>query len=422
MRQGSERRRRDVNDTVWLNCRWLALVGACAVNRALSAQPVTAPLPAPAGDERSSSRLAGNGEVTLTLGGYLQVDGRMLSGTFPSPSDGLLLRRARLVFDARMPNGVHVRLQPDFGQGRVIVQDAFIGFDKSSGTIRIGRFRPAYGVERSQSSATLLHGERSLANALMPSRNFGVQASVQRGAITLTLGGFHTAITPGTPVADTDGDLEAVDGTGYDGLLRLAWDSRHEQQYRQVQVAVLAGTEAGEVGATGLSRLLTVGQQPLLSYRDDGTAGGTAVADGARQRFLIGGLVGDRHFVTSVEGAVLAQEVRLGTPRRMTAAALVWRAAYVLGGTRRPTQEIVPAGPRGAIDIGVRAGSLSAWGDALPTLVTRRSVTHALSGGAALAWVPTVLTRLSVAYDITLVRPERAVREHFLVVRVQQSF
>lgn len=130
--------------------------------------------------------------------------------------------------------------------------------------------------------------------------------------------------------------------------------------------------------------------------------------------------------VTAVEGALLTQDARLGAPpnapRRMTAAALAWRAAYVLSGTRLPTQEIVPTNRRGAIDIGVRAASLSAWGNALPSLITRRSVTHAISGGAAVGWVPTALTRLSLAYDITLTQPARAVREHFLLLRVQQSF
>lgn len=94
-------------------------------------------------------RLAGNGDVSLTLGGYLQVDGRLLSGAAAS-SDGLLLRRARLIVDARMANGVHLRLQPDFGQGRVVVQDAFIGYDRANASMRIGRFRPAYGVARSR--------------------------------------------------------------------------------------------------------------------------------------------------------------------------------------------------------------------------------------------------------------------------------
>lgn len=38
----------------------------------------------------------------------------------------------------------------------------------------------------------------------------------------MTLGGFHTVINTGSPTTDTDGDPDAVDGAGYDGLLRLA--------------------------------------------------------------------------------------------------------------------------------------------------------------------------------------------------------
>ena len=94
----------------------------------------------------------------------------------------------------------------------------------------------------------------------------------------------------GPPSTDTNGDLDAVDGTGYDGLLRLARGSRRGQQYRHAQVAVLTSQQEGEVDATGLARLLIVGQPPLLSFR----ANGTAVADGARQRLLIGGLIGLR--------------------------------------------------------------------------------------------------------------------------------
>ena len=50
--------------------------------------------------------------------------------------------------------------------------------------------RMAYGVERSQCSATRLCGERSRVNALMPSRSVDVQASMQRGTILLMRDSF----------------------------------------------------------------------------------------------------------------------------------------------------------------------------------------------------------------------------------------
>ncbi len=407
----------------WRSLRCLGvtatLLGPVTSVRAQSADTTRA---APASDERSGLRLAGSGDVTLTLGGYLQVDGRWLSATEQPTPDGLLLRRARLVFDAQMASGWHLRLQPDFGQGRVVIQDAYVGFEGASAIARIGRFRPAFGVERSQSSASLLHGERSLANALMPSRSFGAQATLRRGAIALTVGGFRTPIGNDPQLVDTDGDADAVPGSGYDGLLRISWSPRRARRYLDVQIAMLAGTEQGDLEATGVSRLLTVGQQPLLAFRDDGTVAGTTVASGPRTRVLIGGAMGDAQFVTAMEGTLFTQHVRLDARRQISAGALVWRAAYVMGGTRRPTQEIVPSGRRGAIDIGIRAASLGVWGDELSSVITRRSVTHAVSTGLAVGWVPTVLTRLSLGYDVTLVRRARDIREHFLLLRVQQGF
>jgi hypothetical protein len=346
-----------------------------------------------------------------------------VSGALQSQPDGLLLRRARLIFDAEMAAGWHVRLQPDFGQGRVLVQDAFIGWTGDGASARIGRFRPAYGVERFQSSATLLHGERSLVNSLMPSRSFGAQVAARRGAFTISAGGFRTPIGTDVQVVDTDGDVDARDGSGHDLLLRVAWSRQRGSRYADAQVAMLAGRERGEEEATGVARLLTVGQQPLLAFRNDGTPEGTALADGERRRLSAGALLGGARTVMAFEGALFTQAARAGTVRRnLTAGVVAWRVAHVVGGTRRPTQEVVPSTSRGAFEVGVRAAALGVWGNDLRAVITRRSVTHAASGGVAVGWIPTALTRLSLAYDITRVPTEPTLREHALLLRVQQGF
>lgn len=374
-------------------------------------------------DERGGVQLNAAGDVALTLGGYLQVDGRWVSGALQSQPDGLLLRRARLIFDAAMPAGWHVRLQPDFGQGRVLVQDAFVGFQGKRVAARIGRFRPAYGVERFQSSATLLHAERSLVNSLMPSRSFGAQMALQRKELTLTIGAFRTPVGTDLQVVDTDGDVDARDGTGHDWLARAAWARQRGVRYASAQLGILAGRERGELEATGVARLLTVGQQPLLAFRSDGTASGTALADGARRRFSGGGLVGNAQTMLAFEGALFTQSARAGDERReLTASVLSGRAGHVIGGTRRTTQEVVPTSSRGAVDFGARIAALGVWGKDIERVITRRSVTHAASGGLAVGWIPTPHTRLSLAYEMTVVPPGQTVREHALLLRVQQGF
>jgi len=374
-------------------------------------------------DERGGLRLGSEGEVDLTLGGYLQVDGRWVSGALQSQPDGLLLRRARLVFDAAMPSGWHVRLQPDFGQGRVLVQDAYVGFEGDRTTARIGRFRPAYGVERFQSSATLLHGERSLVNSLMPSRSFGAQLAVRRAALTVSVGAFRTPIGTDLQVVDTDGDVDARGGTGHDWLARAAWERQRGARYASAQLALLAGRERGDLEATGVARLLTVGQQPLLAFRSDGTEAGTAVANGTRRRLSAGGVLGNAQTMLAFEGALFTQAVRMGAEQRdVTAGVLSWRAGHVIGGTRRASQEVLPSTTRGAVDLGARMSMLGVWGEDMGRVITRRSVSHAASGGLALGWIPTSLTRLSLAYELTVVPPGRTVREHALLLRVQQGF
>ena len=372
-------------------------------------------------EQPSTSRDAKN-DVLLSIGGYLQVDGRLMSGTRAVPPDGLLLRRARLIIDARMSNGWHVRLQPDFGQSRVLVQDAFVGYEQGATNARIGRFRPAFGVERFQSSATLLHGERALTNSLMPSRSFGAQTTVRRGPWSIAIGGFRTPIGAGQAV-DTDGDAEAIPGSGHDLLTRVAWGRQRRAHYVDLQAAALVGQERGDVDATGVSRLLTIGQQPLLAFRDDGTMAGTAVADGPRQRFSAGGVLGNARSMVALEGALFTQTARRGDARRsVTAGGISWRAAHAWGGTRRPTQELLPTGPRGAFDVGVRLSTLGAWGVGIVDVITPRSVTHTISSGVAFAWSPSSHTRVSLAYDQARVRKERGAREHLVLLRVQQGF
>jgi phosphate-selective porin OprO/OprP len=383
----------------------------------------TAPPPGRADDERGSMVLAAGQEMRLSLGGYLQVDGRWVSGTSTRSPDGLLLRRARLVFDAARADGWHMRLQPDFGQGRVQVQDAFVGYQRSGLTARAGRFRPAFGTERMQSSATLLAPERGLVNSLMPSRSFGAQLLLERGVWRIAAGGFRTPIGSDVTAVDTDGDVNAVAGTGHDLLLRVAQVHERNGRYLEVQSGVLVGSEQGTVEAPALSRVLSVAQQPILAYLDDGTLEGTARAAGARARYSAGTLMGTPRTVFALEGAMMQQRVaRAGQTITPVFGAATVRFAHVWNGVRAPTQEITPRDARGALDVGVRAGTVNAWGEGLDAILSRRSATHAHSVGVAVSWLPTRLTRMSAAYDFTARTGVVSPREHALVVRWQQGF
>lgn len=362
-------------------------------------------------------------EAQLKISGYVQVDGRWVTGATASAQDGLLLRRARLMFDASRADGWQLRLQPDFGQGRVQVQDAFVGYQRPGLTARAGRFRPAFGTERMQSSATLLAPERGLVNSLMPSRSFGAQVLLERGVWRMAVGGFRTPIGSDVTAVDTDGDVNATAGTGHDVLLRVSQVRERNGRYLELQSGLLVGSERGTVDAPALSRVLSVAQQPILAFADDGTLEGTVRAAGARARYSAGALLGSPRSVVAVEGALMQQRLARATQVISPAiGAATVRLARVWNGVRANTQDITPRNARGAIDLGARAGVVSAWGDGLDAFISRRSSTHAYTAGLAMSWVPTRLTRLSAAYDLTARTAVVSPREHALVMRWQQGF
>lgn len=362
-------------------------------------------------------------DVAVTFSGYLQADGRWLSGDRQQMPDGFVLRRARLIVDAAFPSGWHLRLQPDFGQGRVLVQDAFVGVERGEVLVRAGRFRPIYGLERAQSSSTLLFPERSLINSLAPSRSLGAQLLWTRGALTLATGGFRTPIGTDAAAIDTDGDVEATIGSGHDLLVRAAWSWRRVARSADVQVSLLDGRERGSLESPAMARILTVGQQPIAAFRNDGTAAGTVVASGTRRRVSAGTIVGTGRTMLALEGAMLSQRGALmGTEGTVTTMGYVLRASRVWNGRQLPSQEIVPASTRGAIEAGLRVAALGNWGDGAGALLNARSDRRVASAGFALGWVPGSLTRVSVAYDITTTDRLRQVREHALMLRVQQAF
>lgn len=396
----------------------LTLVTVPLVAAPLLAQD--APPPRGAG---STVTFANADDVNVTLSGYLQVDGRWLTGATQQLPDGILLRRARLIVDAELPIGWLIRLQPDFGQGRVQVQDAFVGFARAGVLARAGRFRPNYGLERMQSSSTLLFPERSLINSLVPSRSFGAQLRVERGAWTIATGGFRTPIGTDAAAIDTDGDVEATVGSGHDLLLRAAWAWRDAGRYADVQGSLLEGRERGSLEAPAMARILTVGQQPMTAFRNDGTLVGTVIAAGTRRRASVGAIVGTEQGMLALEGAMLSQRGALnGAAGMVTTGGVVLRGVRVWNGRQLPSQEVVPASTLGAFEVGARLGAIGTWGSGTATLLSSRSERHAAGAGVAFGWTPGTLTRLSIAYDITATDRLSAIREHALMLRVQQAF
>jgi hypothetical protein len=300
------------------------------------------------------------GGAQLTLSGLLQADARLVAHT--GSASGPIIRRAELIFEAAAPRGFSMRVQPDFGQGRVLVQDAFVRWSRTGADsllVRMGRFRPAFGSERVRSSATLLFPERGLVNSYMPSRATGADVRMTRGRAALQVGVFQPTVSTSTQVVDTDGDLEQTPPPRQEGLLRIEWRLR---QYAdggnlRVHLGALAGRASGSGdAATQPSRILTIGQQPIFAYRSSGPD--AVIANGDRWRGELGIQSIGSQVAWHLEVLEVEDGIRLhdGTRQAVKHAGAGAAMSVVRGGRRAPNYAITPTSTRGAVEWGVRAG------------------------------------------------------------------
>lgn len=294
-----------------------------------------AALPLAARDSATATPLVhSRAGVALTLSGLFQTDARLVSDA--GSASGPIIRRAELIFEAAAPRGFSLRVQPDFRQGRVLVQDAFVRWtrvDQGSVVARIGRFRLAFGVERVRSSATLLFPERGLVNSYMPGRATGADVRLTRGRAVFQLRVFQPAVSASAHAVDTDGDLERTPPARQEALLRV---ERRVREYAdggllRVHAGTLAGRATGRgEAATQPLRILTIGQQSVFAFRASGPD--VVVADGDRWRGDLGiQLVGSR-----LAWHIELLEVEDGIRRRDIPHEAVKHVGFRCGVERRP--------------------------------------------------------------------------------------
>ena len=236
-----------------------------------------------AGKDGFSLRSA-DGNFQLRLRGYTQFDGRFFQSDDQRPAtDTFTLRRVRPILEGTVYKIFDFRIMPDFGGGQTVLQDAYLeGRFNPAFKVRAGKFKPPVGLERLQSGTDLLFVERAFPTNLVPNRDLGVQISgdFSGGVASYAVGLFNGVPDGGSADGDTNDDKDYaariffqpfVKGSG--ALKNLGFG-----------VAGSAGQQEGTVASPGLPSFRTPGQQTFFSYRTDGTAPNTVVADGDRTR------------------------------------------------------------------------------------------------------------------------------------------
>jgi phosphate-selective porin OprO/OprP len=287
-----------------------------------------------------------DGSFQIKFRGYVHSDTRTYPNDEVKAADQFLLRRVRPIIEGSVYKLFDFRVMPDFGEGKTVLQDAYITarFHPLL-QIRAGKFKAPLGLERMASATEILFVERGLPTGLVPNRDIGVTVNgdIQGGAWTYSAGVFN-GVTDG---GSTDGD----DQDGKDFVARVFATPFKASKNQALQglgfgVAGSYGIQRGTAAAPNVASYKSNGQLTFFKYRADTTDAGTAIADGAHYRYSGQGYYFAGRAGVMVEQAFSSQRLRRGTT--VTDAgnnALQISGSYVLTGEKASYKGVTAAHP-----------------------------------------------------------------------------
>jgi phosphate-selective porin OprO and OprP len=147
-------------------------------------------------------------EAQVRFRALVQFDGRFWFDDTQRPEiNTFLMRRVQPTLEGRLPYHLSFLVNPDFGGGTTILQDAYLGLDLDEAIrFRFGKFRPPFGLERLQPTSNLSFVEFGLPTLLTPNRDVGAMV---HGDLFHRFFGYAGGIFNGVPdngSADLDSD------------------------------------------------------------------------------------------------------------------------------------------------------------------------------------------------------------------------
>jgi phosphate-selective porin OprO/OprP len=332
------------------------------------------------------------------------IDGRFSLDDMAPAVNTFTLRRLRPVFAGRVGRYFDFKLMPDFGNGTAVIQDAFFELRFSSKfRVRAGKDKAPIGYEMLILAPRLTFPERSLASALVPNRDVGVQAlgDIAGGRVSYAAGVFNGVPDGATSTADVDTN-GAKDVAG-----RIVVRPFQSQLASNATLRGLGFHIGGSTGrqSGALSSFRTAAQQPYFSYVTGATASGT------RNRITPAVFYSRRSFAAFAEYMRSTQAVaRNGLASDVSNRAWDVTASYLLTGEpavtgiMRPQQSFDPdAGHWGAFQIAVRYAVLTVDRAAFDAgFAAPGAPREARAVGLAANWYPTAYVRYAVSLERTM--------------------
>jgi phosphate-selective porin OprO/OprP len=361
-----------------------------------------------------------DGANNLQIGALTQVDGRFApDDPLHAVTDTFVLRRVRPIFQGHAAKYFEFRVMPDFGNGTVVLFDAYFDMRLSkSFRIRVGKDKTPVGLEQLYSDYAVLFTERSLVTNLVPNRDVGVQAQGHLGGGVLSyIGGVFN----GVPDA-ASGDVDTSSGKDLAARLTLRpFNGTKLAALRGAGVAV-GGTRGEQSGA--LPSFKSTAQQTFFSYAS------TAAANGRRTRVSPSAYYYYGSLGAFAEYAQTTQAIRGGKVAAITNTAWQATGSFVLTGEAASERGVIPKRPFdpargqwGALQLLVRHGRLAvdplAFADGLAAAGASRT---ASATGVGASWYASAYVRYVLTFERTVFDDKRhgsRLPEHAIVFRLQ---
>jgi phosphate-selective porin OprO/OprP len=349
-----------------------------------------------------------DGKNQLRLRGTLHLDYRNISGTDPGGTvDTFVATRVRPTIEGTFASIYDFKFMPDFGQGRTVIQDAYVNARfKPGAQLQLGKFKAPIGLERLQSANDMRWVQRGFPTSLVTNRDIGLQLAGDFGGGRLSYQAAYLNGSNDGSSSETFTDADVNDDKEY--VLRLFTQPFAESDSFAIRGLGfgVAGSWNDQVGTAAqplLPSFRTPGQSTFFRYRAAGTTTAATLADGERfrlapQLYYYAGQLGIIGEYTNVE-----QDVSRVVPsglREATVDTTAWQLAvsYFLTGEEasfkgfQPKTRFSPSeGTWGAFEVKARVQQLkiddNAFGGGAESFADPAiSASEASSWGVGLNW------------------------------------
>jgi phosphate-selective porin OprO/OprP len=230
-----------------------------------------------------------DGKNQLRLRGTLHLDYRNISGTDPGGAvDTFVATRVRPTIEGTFANIYDFKFMPDFGQGRTVIQDAYVNARfKPGAQLQLGKFKAPIGLERLQSANDMRWVQRGFPTSLVTNRDIGLQLAGDFAGGRFSYQAAYLNGSNDGGSSETFADADVNDDKEY--VLRLFTQPFAESDSFAIRGLGfgIAGSWNDQVGSATqplLPSFRTPGQSTFFRYRAAGTTTAATIADGERIR------------------------------------------------------------------------------------------------------------------------------------------